>query len=75
MICAGIIEIHGAFDEAQSENAGIEIQIALWIAGNRGDVMKSGNFDIVSFYSMPRKQSSRGHGPSPSLRRGVVASS
>lgn len=46
MIRAGIIEIHGALDEAQSEHASVKIQIALWIAGDRGDVMKSGDFDF-----------------------------
>lgn len=46
MIRAGIIEIHGALDESQPNHASVKIQIALWIAGNRGDVMKSGNFDL-----------------------------
>src|SRR6266516_6190149 len=41
-----IIEIHCALDETQSEHASVKIQIALWITGNRGDVMKSGNFDL-----------------------------
>src|SRR5437667_5384483 len=44
MIRAGIIEIHGALDEAKSEDASVKIQIALWIAGNRSDVMESANF-------------------------------
>ena len=46
MIGAGIIEIHGTLDEAQSEHASVKIQIALWITRNRSDVMKSGNFDF-----------------------------
>ena len=44
MISAGIIEIHRALDEAQSEQASIKIQIALRITRNRSNVMKSGNF-------------------------------
>src|SRR5262249_5209916 len=46
MVRAGIIEIHRALDETQSEHASVKIQIALWITGNCGDVMKSGNFDL-----------------------------
>ena len=46
VVGAGIIEIHSALDEAQSEHASVKIQIALRITRNRGDVMKSRNFDV-----------------------------
>src|SRR5204863_4080887 len=37
-----IVEIHGALDESQSEDAGVEIEIALWVAGDAGDVVNAG---------------------------------
>jgi hypothetical protein len=36
-----IVLIDGLFHQTQSEHAGIEIKIALWIGSNRGDVVKA----------------------------------
>ena len=44
MITSGVIEIDGALDETQTKQSDIEIKIALWIAGDRGDVMQAANF-------------------------------
>src|SRR5881397_84226 len=44
MISARIIEIDRAFDQTQPEQSDVEIQVTLRIAGNSGDVMKSGDF-------------------------------
>jgi hypothetical protein len=46
MIRSRIIEIDGAFHETKAEKPHIEVQISLRIAGNRSDVMKSGDFAI-----------------------------
>src|SRR5439155_11537031 len=46
MITARIIEIDRALDQTQPEQSDVEIQVTLRIAGNSGDVMKSGNFII-----------------------------
>ena len=85
VVGAGIIEIHSALDKAQSQQASVKIQIALRITGNRGDVMKSGNFDVhinssltagtvceLRFYSVSQKQPSRGRGLCLPLRHGVA---
>ncbi len=41
VIGAGVVEVDGALDEAQTEQFGIEIEIALRVRGDGGDVMKS----------------------------------
>src|SRR5262245_40192264 len=43
VIGAGVVEIHGELDEPQAENRGVEVEIPLWITGNHGDVMDSGD--------------------------------
>jgi hypothetical protein len=42
MVAPGIVEIHGPFDQTQSERLGVKIEIALWISRDRGDVMDAG---------------------------------
>ena len=44
MITSRIVEIDCALDETQPEKADIEIKIALWIAGDRSNVMEAANF-------------------------------
>ncbi len=42
MIAPGIVEIHGPFDQTQSERLGVKVEIALRISRDRGDVMDAG---------------------------------
>ncbi len=58
VISARIIEIDRALDQTQSKQSNVEIQIALRIAGDGGNVMKPGDFlihwhhtDLVDFNS------------------------
>jgi hypothetical protein len=39
VITTGIIVVDGQLDEAEAENPGVEIDVPLRIAGDRGDVM------------------------------------
>ena len=41
VVAAGIVEVDGALDEAEAEQFGIEVESALRIRGDGGDVMKS----------------------------------
>ena len=41
VIRGGIIEVHGALDEAETEETGVKLEIALRIACERGDMMKA----------------------------------
>jgi hypothetical protein len=47
MISAGIVEVHRLLDEAQPDDAGIEIKIARGLAGNRRDVMDARHGSIL----------------------------
>src|SRR6266550_2870497 len=44
MISARIIEIDRALDQTQPKQSDIEIQVALWVTGDGGDVMKTSDF-------------------------------
>ena len=48
MVRSRIIKIHHAFDETQDEKPDIKIEIPLWIARDRSDVMKSRDFTVHS---------------------------
>ena len=41
MVSRGIVEIHGSLDEPHAEDAGIEVEILLGVAGDRRDVMNT----------------------------------
>jgi hypothetical protein len=41
VIGAGIVEVDGALDESQAENLGVEVEIALCVGGDGGDVMEA----------------------------------
>jgi pimeloyl-ACP methyl ester carboxylesterase len=41
MICAGVVEIYRLFDETQSEDAGVEVEIAGRYSGDRRHVMNA----------------------------------
>src|SRR4051812_34548666 len=43
MVRAGIVEVHGELDESQAEDRRVELQVALRITGDGGDVMNPGN--------------------------------
>ena len=43
MIGRGIVEVYGALDEPEAEDAGVEIEIPLGIARDTGDVMNTGS--------------------------------
>jgi hypothetical protein len=51
VVTAWIIEIDGAFDEPESEQFDIEVEIALRITGNRGNMVKTGYIHLV--YVLP----------------------
>src|SRR6266404_5109431 len=39
MVCLRIVEIHGALDEPEAEQPDVEVEVALGVARDRGDVM------------------------------------
>src|SRR6267143_694890 len=39
MVCLRIVEIHGALDEPEAEQPHVEVEVALGVARDRGDVM------------------------------------
>ena len=44
VVCSGIIEVYGAFDEAEAEDFGIEVEVALGVGGDRRDVMQTNDW-------------------------------
>src|SRR6266404_1927088 len=51
MISARIIEIDRALDQPQPKQSDVKIQVALWITGDSGNVMKSGDFLVHGAYT------------------------
>src|SRR4029077_19155309 len=47
MIGAGIVEVHRLLDEAQPDDARVEIQIARGLTGNRRDVMNARHGSVL----------------------------
>src|SRR2546423_2839427 len=45
MVGRRIVEIHGALDQSQAKDAGVEIEIALRVAGDAGYVMNAGGLE------------------------------
>src|SRR5207244_5071176 len=43
VIGGGVVEVHGALDEEESEDAGGKIEGSMWVVGDTGDVMHSGS--------------------------------
>ena len=41
VVGAGVVEVDGALDEAEAENLGVEIEVALGVGGDGGDVVKT----------------------------------
>src|SRR5262249_37494068 len=37
----GVVEVDGAFDQAETEDAGVEVQVVLRVAGDGGDVVNA----------------------------------
>ena len=76
MVRSGIIKIHRALDETQTEKANVKIQIPLRIARDRSDVMKAWNFaahqgdDNIRFNGRGKSGGETGIrlGPTASLR-------
>src|SRR5205085_8868596 len=56
MITSRIIEIDGALHETQTKKSDVEIKIALWVARDRSDVMKSRNFAVHNELKADAKQ-------------------
>ena len=56
MVGSGIVEVDGALDEAQAEDLGVEIEVALGVGGDRGYVMESndGLSMVVDLLSLNR---------------------
>jgi len=46
MVRSRIIKVHGPLHETQAKNPDIKIEIPLWIARDRSDVMKSRDFTV-----------------------------
>ena len=42
VVSGGVVEVYGALDEPQAENAGVEIEIPLGVARDTGNVMNAG---------------------------------
>lgn len=42
MVGGGIVEVDGTLDEPKAKYAGVEVEIALWVARYRRDVMNAG---------------------------------
>ncbi len=47
MIGCRIVEVYGALDEPEAKNAGVEVEIPLWITGYAGDVMNTGRAKLI----------------------------
>ena len=62
MVRSRIIEIHRAFHEPQTEKPDIKIEVRLRIAGDRSDVMKSGDFAIHQGDDDVRSRARKGSG-------------
>src|SRR5688500_11392372 len=43
VVGAGIVEVDGSLHEAESENPGVEVQISLGVARDRGHMMDAAN--------------------------------
>ncbi len=69
MVRSRIIKIHRAFDETQTENPDIKIEIPLWIAGDCSDVMKSRDFTVHQAEDDVRSNSPRRFGVKRTLAR------
>src|SRR5690606_18589155 len=41
VVCARIVEVHGGLHQPQPESAQIEVDVALWITTDRGDVVQA----------------------------------
>ena len=41
-----IVEVHGAFDQAQAEDARVEIDVATGITGDGGDMVEAGEMEV-----------------------------
>ena len=60
MVRSRIVKIDRALDETQTEKRHVKIEVPLRIAGDRSDVMQSGNFavhDDLPITSFPRSMS------------------
>ncbi len=42
MIGSRIVEVYGALDESETQNAGVEIEVFLWVACYTSDVVNTG---------------------------------
>jgi len=41
VVGAGVVEVDGALDQAETEDLGVEVQVALWVGGDGGDVVEA----------------------------------
>ena len=46
-----VIKIDGQFDQAQAQCVSIKVHVALWVAGNRGDMVNTRDLFVHSLYS------------------------
>jgi hypothetical protein len=47
VVRCGVVEVDGAFDEPQSENSGVEVEIPLGVTRNSGDVMDASGAEAL----------------------------
>ena len=69
MVRSRIIKIHRAFDETQTENLDIKIEVPLRIARDCSDVMKSRDFTVHQAEDDVRSNSPRRFGVKRTLVR------
>src|SRR5438132_13852854 len=59
MISARVIEIDRALDQTQPKQSDVQIQVALRVAGDGGDVMKSGDSLLHRYHTVTTSTSPR----------------
>ena len=62
MIRSRIIKVHRALNESQTEKPDIKVEVPLRIAGDRSDVMQSGNFAVHQGVNDVRSTARKGSG-------------
>jgi len=53
MICARVVEIYRLLDATQSEDAGVEVEIAGWFSGDRRHVMNARHGVLLQGFGCP----------------------
>ncbi len=50
VVGSGVVEVYGALDEAQAEDLGVEVEVALGVGGDCGDVVETDDWFWHGFF-------------------------